>query len=324
MNVEFVDFEWQYVPTQTRRRVLAAVAGSTLLILVAGIVLSGEVGSTPVRRFYQSNAVKGQADHRMRETGPDEPGDSAEPESVAAAPDALDSVDPIPDPDIRRELDSVGPMDLRMAEPQPSPPEASQSEASNRAVEMQPSTSPTAHGGLAETTSTSQEAPRGADDIIAGINAPYYRLASLDEYLRMANQHGGRFLAWNGKTAIGIGRTLHPREASLEVLDANLHSRYATRMAPLPPSNASVAEIRQLVLSEYPSLGRQTQIMLALPYAYDQEILRSQQQWFDSRGLPIDVRAVTEGRFLPTIRGGPSRFHIDRVLQVETPGAPPS
>ena len=193
------------VPTHICHRVPAAVAGSTLLALVAGVVFSADVGSTPIRRFYQSNPVQGQADHRMQETGPAEQVDPAEPESVAAAPDVLDSVDQIPDPDIARELDSVGPMELQMVEPRTSPPDARQNQASIPAVESQPSTSPTAHGGVGVTTSTSEEAPRGTDDIIAGINAPYYRLASSEEYMRMANQYGGRFLAWNGKTITDVG-----------------------------------------------------------------------------------------------------------------------
>jgi hypothetical protein len=141
----------------------------------------------------------------------------------------------------------------------------------------------------------------------------------LDEYLRTAMEHGGRFLAWNGQVAIGIGRTLDPNGATLDALDPTWHRRYATRVAPLPPDSPAVQEIRQFVMQKRPQLGPRTQIMLALPYAYDQEILRSQRAWFQSRNLPVDVRAVTEGRFLPTIDRGTPRFAIAQVLRDEIP-----
>jgi len=162
-------------------------------------------------------------------------------------------------------------------------------------------------------------ASTGSHNIVEGVTAPYYRLTSLDEYRRTAGEHGGRFLAWNGQTAISIGRSLDPEAATLEVLGPSWHRRYATRMAPLPQNDPLVLAILQRVRTYNPSMGDRTQIMLSLPYAYDQEILRSQREWFESRGLAVDMQAETEGRFQPAARDGVPRFQIEQVLREGRP-----
>jgi hypothetical protein len=167
-------------------------------------------------------------------------------------------------------------------------------------------------GGLAESDTEATDGSVGTETIKAGVNAPYYRLASLEEYLRMAREHGGRFLAWNGTIAVKIGSSLDATNRPLEILGSSWRERYATRMAPLP-NHESVDAVRRRVLNQV-DLGSNVAVMLSLPYAYDQEILRAQLAWFAQRHMEVDVHAVTEGRFESTV-GGVPHFRIERVYQ---------
>jgi hypothetical protein len=352
MNRKQTEFEWDYVPAKIRRRVRCIGAALLLLALAAGAVLGGGSGDE-VRFFYKAIAVKGTSGQATKETPEPDTADHVEAETPPAAPRQAEppapAIGPPPQPpprldppqttsqvaaaaharlDVRDELEV--PPESPPAEPDPTAQkldEPPSSEDQPDDVPPIPATlPPPAHGGLAE--SAEQAAANvGSHDIVEGVTAPYYRLTSLDEYLRTAWEHGGRFLAWNGQVAVSIGRSLDPAAASLEVLDSSWHRRYATRAAPLPQNTPPVLAIRQRVLTDYPNLGPRTQIMLSLPYAYDQEILRGQREWFESRGLSVDVQAVTEGHFQPAPGGGLPRFQIEQVLRdgrpIPDPPSPP-
>lgn len=352
MNSRPTEFEWDYVPASTRRRVRRSLA-AILLLAVAAVVVVGGGGSDEVRYFYEALAAEGNLGHVTRESLDPDTKDQAQVETAADIPPRqaalAPAIVPIPDPPAppqlldptdmmsqvanathtvraERELPPAPPTPppVPPPEPPPAPEEPSPAEADEppetadkpkderAAPEQLP---PPAHGGLAETDGTPRTASVGSQEIVEGVTAPYYWLTSLDEYCRTAEECGGRFLAWNGQIAISIGRSLDPGAASLEVLDSSWHRRYATRMAPLPQNSPAVQAILQRVLAEYKHMGQRTQIMLSLPYAYDQEILRSQREWFESRGLPVDVQAVTEGRFAPAGRQGVPQFRIAQVFR---------
>jgi hypothetical protein len=222
----------------------------------------------------------------------------------------LIEVRPEPDP-----LPVLTPPEPPVKQPDARPVQNQEPEAPADKPDVPAADAPATHGALAEAEGPVRDANAGARDIVEGVTAPYYRLTSLDEYLRMAWEHGGRFLAWNGSIAVKIGPTLDPNAADFEVLDRSWHRRYATRVAPLPQGDPAVRTMWQRVLTEYPKMGLKTQIMLSLPYAYDQEILRAQREWFELRGLEIDVRAVTEGRFETAFGNNPPRFRIAQVLR---------
>ncbi len=352
MNRKQTEFEWDYVPAKIRRRVRCIGAALLLLALAAGAVLGGASGDE-VRFFYKAIAVKGPSGNATKETSEPDTADHVKAETSQAAPRQAEppapsiDVPPLPPPrldppqttsrvaaaaharlDVRDEFEVppesppapvISPPETPPAEPDPAAQELDEPPvAEDRPDDVPPipaTLPPPAHGGLAESAGQGAGANVGSHDIVEGVTAPYYRLTSLDEYLRTAWEHGGRFLAWNGQVAVGIGRSLDPAAASLEVLDSSWHRRYATRVAPLPQNTPPVLAIRQRVLTDYPNLGPRTQIMLSLPYAYDQEILRGQREWFESRGLPVDVQAVTEGHFQPAPASGLPRFQIEQVLR---------
>jgi hypothetical protein len=353
MNSHDLPFEWDFVDRRTRRRVRRGMIYGTLILLVAAIAAALLLGdSEDVHYFYQSIAVKGKAgDTRngKEERADEDPNASAgiEMEQKSDDPEKDDNVSdlgvvflPMQDPvNANASSEAILVSDEKaktesLPEEQPNPvvlqPELPAEEPGNSPTdthEPEPIEEPDAqqaegkterpqkHGGLAREESETAEGQVGAVEIQAGVNAPFYCLSSLDEYFKMAGRHDGRFLAWDGCTAIRIGTTLSTDVHRFEVLDSGWHRRYATRMAPLPQDCVAVQAVRKRIEEAFPKLGKNIDIALSLPYAYDHEILRAQLEWFKDRGLEVDVLAVTEGRFERGLGGRVPRFRIERVLR---------
>jgi hypothetical protein len=317
-------FEWDYVDRHTKLRVRRWGVVFFASGCVVPLLLLGASNPEPIYYFYAARAVKGTSGDAEKEI---EPPDKVEPqhknpnvdttpsEMVKAAAATSDAAQP-PHRSQTHLTDyqapSIAPPEAAVANPldEDTADKDTAEVAKDSKLDDAPVTA--SHGGLAQDDSEVDDLPVGSLDIKAGVNAPHYRL-SLQECLYLAKWHRARFLAWDGEQAVKIGHSLAPRADDLVVLDSSWHQLYATRMPTLLPTDADVIAIRDRVQREF-NLGDTTEIKLALPYAYDQEILRAQQEWFATRGLEMDVHTVTEGHFQRYIGNVPS-FRVERVFR---------
>jgi hypothetical protein len=301
------EFEWDYVDRHTKLRVRRWGVVFVALGCVVPLLLLGASNPEPIYYFYAARAVKGTSGDAEKEI---EPPDKVEPqhknpnvdttpsEMVKAAAATSDAAQP-PHRSQTHLTDYQAPS-IALPEPTVANPldeDTADKDAAEVAKDSKLDDAPVtaSHGGLAQDDSEVDDLPVGSFDIKAGVNAPHYRL-SLEECLYLAKWHRARFLAWDGEKAVKIGHSLAPRADDFDVLDSSWHRLYATRMATLLPTDGDVIAIRDRVQREF-GLGDATEIKLALPYAYDQGILRAQQEWFATRGLEMDVHTVTEGHF---------------------------
>lgn len=169
-------------------------------------------------------------------------------------------------------------------------------------------------GTLAEKNETPDDAPVGVVNRQEGAIAPQYTLDSLDAYKRMAEEHQGLFVAYDGVIFVRIGRSLEPRYARCEMIGKDQLRNYAPRMAPLPLDDPQVRQLHNAIRQRRTDLKPGFQIMLALPWSYDAEILRAQLSYCSERRIQPTGRLVTTGRFVEMSQDG--RIPQFRIMSV--------
>lgn len=172
-------------------------------------------------------------------------------------------------------------------------------------------------GGLANQDSEDDETwPIGAITETDGVTAAPFCLETLGEYEELAANHRGLILGFDGERFVQIGRSLNPRYARWEEIKRDDLQGYAARMAPLPRTPSTRALLDRLHQQFPASANRPFQLLLALPVAYDQEILRAQRQYLSQTGTQPTGRVVTVVRFMQTDPvDGMSAFRVLRVRE---------
>lgn len=152
----------------------------------------------------------------------------------------------------------------------------------------------------AVTAPAETEGTVGTIDLRGGTIGPQYVFDSFDEYVRLARDSGGLFLAHDPRTrlTIIIGRSLDPRDSNLEIAVDHKLAEYASRMSALSPQHAQVERLRTHIRATVKQLGPATQIVLALPSELDAAILFAQRTACQQADVRLSGRIITGGHFV--------------------------
>lgn len=158
---------------------------------------------------------------------------------------------------------------------------------------------------------------RGSVDSI-GQSFPSYEFMELEDYCRLAERHGGLFIAWNPNTrvAVRIGTNLQrPELTTITQRDVDLLG-LSRRMADVPITNQAVQALAVHVQNELPDSMVPVRIVLALPIKLDQKIAEEQEVVLNHANIPISDRWKTRLQIFD--RGSSVAFVCKDVIDTES------